>query len=755
MACQMAMAYDVVKENPIIKEIETNNGIEKKEKFDIMAFLQCLSEQLSTEKQIQITQSTPKFIGTTLFLALVTVGYFYSTKKKYIPGKEYGSAEWESPKVTKRLLSSQIMRKEIKATKKRYRFHRKKRKKAIRDMKDKYSDASDILLTKQIAVSLYHKESMNNNILIAAGSGGGKTTSFTLPNVLQARDNKYSPAFVITDPKGECLEQVGWFLQNIAKYRVSVLNLKDMLHSLRYNPLHYVDIRKNEGETQSQIRKLATAIMEYQADQEAQKGEAIWIEMGIDCLYSLLLAVYYGFPEEEKNLNTAMELFAMLEIEEDERSFDCDLDFFFRAYEKKYHDNEYALSASYNYWQFRKKCRGKTGQSALATIRPKIAPFLNDNVKRIFSGDDMKLDKLGEERSATFIVLPPLDKMYNFIANIMYIQMFDIIEYNATVVHNQKLPVPVRFILEEFFNTGRIPNFENILSYVRSFGASVAIIIQSFEQLKTMYPKSWGVIIDNCSSLLYMGGLKHTDGLEYLSKILGKGTFDKKTSSRTKGAHNSSNTDNNDKFGRELLDAAELSRIHARKCILLLTGQNPFYDFKNYFKTHKNYKYTFSANKEHVWKMQLSEESPHGEDFYEDIPVKKSFKEIETEFDPDKLYRYIRSRVLSYDFDKDIYIDEGEIQEISTYIESEERSNQEKQAFISDMKKLEMIPLTDEKVIEISAIKEQLAYDNIGIDEGEVMELEEVDEVFDEISELLSDLQDDSIFTIQERLDSV
>lgn len=540
-----------------------------------------------------------------------------------------------------------------------------------------------------------------------------------------------------------------------------------MNNSLHYNPFKYVRLRENDADMQAQIRKIATAIIEYQADAEAQKGEAIWPEMAIDCLYSIFLAVYYGFPESERTINTAIELFGMLDIEEDEKSFECDLDLFYKIYEKKFANDETALTASKNYWQFRKKCRGRTGQSALATIRPKIAAFENENVKKLFSSDDMELDKLGEDRRAIFVILPPLERQYNFIANMMYIQMFDIIEYNATVVHKheKRLPVSVRFILDEFYNTGKIPNFDNILSYARSFGVSISIIIQSIEQIKAMYPKTWGIIVDNCSSFLYLGGLKHVEGLEYISKILGKGTFDKKTSSRTKGIHNSSNTDNSDKFGRELLDAAELGRIHERKCVLALTGYNPFYEQKNYYKYHRNYKYTLSGNQNHIFKLlspssyEEKVKSPHGEDFYLDPLSNKSFEEIKTEFDVDKVYQYMRTKILSYDFDSEenIYIDEGEIEKITNYIELEEQVSVERKEFVSKMESIKMIPLTEEKIgeIRLNIEKGKIQYDDTVVEEGEILELDEVDNMFDEISELLSDLQDESIFNIKDRLENI
>ncbi len=261
-----------------------------------------------------------------------------------------------------------------------------------------------------------------------------------------------------------------------------------------------------------------------------------------------------------------------------------------------------------NWEDFRTKCKGKTAQSVTATALSKLAPFDEMQIRRIFSKDEMELDLVGERKTALFIILPPTNKNYNFIANVLYTMLFEQLEYCATVKHNQTLPVPVRFILDEFYNTGKIPNFENILSYARSFGIGISIILQSLDQIKEMYEKSWGTVLDNCSTLLYLGGIRHADTLEYISKLLGKGTFDKKTYSRTKGRQSSSNT-NYDKIGRELLDPSEVQRIPKDRCLLFVSGYQPFYSKKFNYKTHKNYKYTSDANRKNTYAYKLPGEN--------------------------------------------------------------------------------------------------------------------------------------------------
>lgn len=605
VAAVTAVSYDYVKQYPEI----SSSGVEK---FNMSLFLSDLTDRLESGK-ISYSESTVKFLLVTIAAGALTAGYFITSQRKLITGKEYGTAEWGSAAQVAYLSAKGCLKEAVRKIKKNKKLSKAEKEEAIRTAEEKYR-YSDIKLTKTESLCLYHTDSLNCNTLIMAGSGAGKTTGYAMPNILQAANNKYSPCLVITDPKGEILQRTGYFLKEIAGYQVKVLNLKDQKQSFRYNPFRYINVRNDVGELENQVKKLTTAIMEYSADPESRKGEAFWTEMSIALAESLFLAVFYALPEEERNMNGVIWLFSMLKIDEDQDNEDSDLDFFFQEYAGHFVDDYDALSAHRKYIEFRRKCRGRTANSVLATMKSKLGAFDNLNIQRIVSGDDMHLELLGEERIAIFIVLPPMEKAFNFIANLLYVQMFDMIEYTATVKHDQKLPIPVRFILDEFYNTGRIPSFDSILSYARSFGVSISIIIQSLDQLKSMYEKTWGTIVDNCSTFLYLGGVGHTENLKYISDKLGKGTFDKRNYSRTKGRQSSSST-TDDKIGRELMTADEVGKIHPRKCILFINGKNPFYSEKNYFAYHPNYKYTWDADKEHnVFSMEILQEPEAADD---------------------------------------------------------------------------------------------------------------------------------------------
>lgn len=711
LSLHMAVSYDAVKDNPIIREYDDGNGgIAESEYFDYGAFFSNFNKRISeTPNSIQWVESSPLFLAGAAALCFIVIGYFVTSKKKFINNKEYGTSEWGTPKQIAHLLATNIKKTEIKNIKKEKISINQKNKK-IAEAKLKYSDNSNIIFTQTEKICMYNFE-LNNNTMIIGGSGSGKTRGYVLPNILNCCDSPYSPSIVVTDPKGEIITKVGKYLESNG-YVLKVLNLKEQKRSFCFNPFNYILEEKYE----EQISSLVSSIMDSRSENKEQKSnDPFWEDMAKVLLKAIFYAAYEGFPLEERNMPIIMELFRWFEVSDNDDRYTnpTKLDRFFDVFGDKngtYHvaetiiefykvyyaestDQEVIASnlplqislvrekisipaysadadgieeykqeirnitktlksnglinekiekfsndalkeiehykksrfeyyendekpigvciyekygdvnsnpALRNWEDFRTKCKGKTAQSVTATALAKLAPFDEEQIRRIFSKDEMELDLVGERKTALFIVLPPTNKTYNFIANVLYTMLFEQLEYCATVKHNQQLPVPVRFICDEFYNTGRIPNFENILSYARSFGIGISIILQSLDQIKEMYEKSWGTVLDNCSTFLYLGGIRHFDTLKYISDLLGKGTFDKKTYSQTKGRQSSSST-SFDKIGRELLDPAEIQRLNKKKCLLFVSGYQPYMSKKYNYKSHKNYKYTSDGNKKNLY----------------------------------------------------------------------------------------------------------------------------------------------------------
>lgn len=510
--------------------------------------------------------------------------------------------------------------------------------KRVASIKEKYKDA-DMLFTQTEHISFYNYI-LNQNTLILGGSGSGKTRGFVMPNVLQAHSS-----YVITDPKGEILEKAGYFLSEIKGYKIRVLNLDEKTQSDGYNPFVYIHPER-DGYEERVLSLIETIIINTDGGEKKGGSDPFWDKAERLFLQAVFFFTTDGFVAEERNMNTVLALIGMLQIAEEEDDFNSDLDIFARIFAERYGADHIGVQ---QYREFREKANGKTAKSIVISAVARLAPFRTKAVRRIFSYDTMNLDRVGEEKTAIFVVVPPTDTTFNFIAGMLFTQLFQELQYCATQVHKhdgQRLPVPCRFILDEFANTCTIPNFVKILAYARSFGIGITPILQSLEQIKNMYKDEWGVIVDNCNTLLYLGSITHMDTLEYMSKLLGKGTFDKKTTGRTRGRSGSS-SQNFDVIGRELMDSAEIRKLPKKNCLFIVGGRNPFYSEKYNYESHPNYRFTSDANKKfsyHYVPEQPQEEEakvPHGEEVAVNPSVEAqdattNIRKVEVDLDPSK-----------------------------------------------------------------------------------------------------------------------
>lgn len=512
----------------------------------------------------------------------------------------------------------------------------------IKEIEKKYRWA-DMLFTMTERISFYNYK-VNQNILIIGGSGSGKSRGFCLPNLLQA-NTEHGFSYIVTDPKGEILEKTGKFFTMMG-YKIRVLNLDNKQESDCYNPFFYIHPFR-DGYEERVLQLIETIIANTDGGKEANSSDPFWPKAERLFLQAIFFFVVDAFPIAEQNMETALKLIAMLELGEEEDNKDSDLDLFVIGFTEWYKEN---LKQHYDndaekvpdhigvrlYKEFRSKASGKTAKSIVISALARLTPFISPEITRITNHDSMMLDRVGEEKTIIFVVVSPTDSTFNFVAGCLFTQLFQELQYCATQVHKhegQRLPVPCRFILDEYANTCRIPNMLKILAYARSFGVGIAIILQSLEQAKEIHEKDWGVMVDNCNTLLYLGSVTHGDTLDYISKLLGKGTFDKKTTGRTRGKSGSS-SQNFDVVGRELMDSAEIRKLPKNKCLLIVGGRNPFYSEKYEYTSHPNYCFTSDANKANSYAHKPLSEKQVLE--LEQVRVEKLEEEIERRMPTDE-----------------------------------------------------------------------------------------------------------------------
>lgn len=201
-----------------------------------------------------------------------------------------------------------------------------------------------------------------------------------------------------------------------------------------------------------------------------------------------------------------------------------------------------------------------------------------------------------------FVIISDTDDTFNFIVAMMYTQLFNLLCDKADDVYGGRLPVHVRFLLDEMANIGQIPKFEKLIATIRSREISASIILQAQSQLKAIYKDNADTIIGNCDTTLFLGGKEKTT-LKEISETLGKETIDMYNTSETRSNQKSYGL-NYQKLGKELMTQDELSVMDGGKCILQLRGVRPFLSEKYDITAHPRYKYLSDADKENEFDIE-------------------------------------------------------------------------------------------------------------------------------------------------------
>lgn len=428
------------------------------------------------------------------------------------------------------------------------------------------------------------KYARNKNILVIGGSGSGKTRFFCKPSLLQAHSS-----YVCTDPKGTLLPEIGTFLER-KKYRIKCLNLINFRKSMKYNPLAYIRSEKD-------ILKLVNALIMNTKGEGEKSSEDFWVKAERLYYSALIGYIWYEATEEEKNFITLLDLINASEAREDDETYQSPVDLLFSQLEEREPDH-FAVK---QYRKF-KMAAGKTLKSILISCGARLAPFDIRELRDLMEYDELELDTLGDQKTALFVILSDTDSTFNFVAALMYSQLFNLLCDKADDFYGGRLPVHVRLILDEFANIGQIPNFDKLIATIRSREISASIILQSQSQLKTIYKDAADTIVGNCDSTLFLGG-KEKSTLKEISELLGKETIDLYNQSENRGSQVSHGL-SYQKLGKELMTQDELAVMDGGKCIFMLRGVRPFLSDKYDLTRHPNYRYTADADPKNVFDME-------------------------------------------------------------------------------------------------------------------------------------------------------
>lgn len=469
-------------------------------------------------------------------------------RKKFRKGQEHGSAQWGKPKQD------------------------------LKGMYDSAEDENNIILSSETRLVLNDKGvradlRRNKNVLVVGGSGSGKTRFVVKPNIMQMNAD-----FVITDPKGTIINEVGYILKKKRNYKIKIFNLINLEKSMCYNPFSYIKDEKD-------ILKVIDTIIRNTSPGTDNK-EDFWVKAE-RLLYQAYIAVILEyFPEDERNLGTLVDLLQMSQTSMSDENYKNSIDLMFEEIEENAPDSFAAKQ-----YRAYKLAAGETAKSILISCAARLSPINIPAVRNLLSKDELKLDKLGNDNrpNALFVIIPDTDPTFNFIISIMYSQMFNLLATIADEEYGGSMPRHIRFLLDEFANIGEIPNFDKLIATIRSRNISAMPILQALSQLKTIYKDNSETIIGNCDSFIFLGG-KETSTVKSLSEWLGKETIDDYNISRTR-SQSDSYGQNYSKLGRDLMTQDEILTMPSDECIVMIRGMSPFKDKKYDITKHPMYTY--------------------------------------------------------------------------------------------------------------------------------------------------------------------
>ena len=495
---------------------------------------------------IELCEDSVKAVLVLLLCYGMGIGIYFSTRRNYRRREEHGSAKWG----------------EARTVNKKYAQHPK---------------SANKLMTQNVSIGLNAKKHRRNlNTLVCGGSGAGKTRFYCKPNLMQA-----NTSFVILDPKGEIVRDVGKLLE--AKgYEIKVLDLISMEKSHCYNPFVYL-------RSDNDIQRLVTNLFKSTTPKGSQSNDPFWDTAASMLLLALVFYLHYEAPEDEQNFAMMMEMLRAGAIEDEEEPRPSPLDNLFS--ELEYENPEHIALKYYHSYH---SGSAKTLKSIQITLAARLEKFNLESLAALTTTDELELETLGEKKTALFALIPDNDTSFNFLVSLLYTQLFQQLFYSADHIHGGSLPIPVHFLMDEFANVSLPDDFDKILSVMRSRSVSVSIILQNLAQLKALFEKQWESIVGNCDEFLYLGGNEQSTH-KYVSELLGKSTIDTNTYGKSSGRSGNYST-NYQISGRELLTPDEVRMLDNQYAILFIRGERPVLDFKYDILKHPNVAMTADGN---------------------------------------------------------------------------------------------------------------------------------------------------------------
>ena len=401
----------------------------------------------------------------------------------------------------------------------------------------------------------------NVNVLVVGGSGSGKSASYSIPNAFQMLGS-----YVFTDPKGELYDRTAGYLKEHG-YEIKVLNLVRPQNSDGYNPLMHIS-------SEIDVDVIANTIVKGQKTGDGG-SDPFWDDSAEMLLKALIYYLMATRPEEEQNLASCAELVRAA-------NSNGGSNLLTELISKLPYDHP----ARMNYKSI-EIAPEKTYSSILSTLQSKLGKFDSKEIAELTSTDTINFEDIGNKKTAVYVISSDTHTAYDFLLTIFFSQMIQQL-YNYADENGGALKVPTYFILDEFANIGKVPDFDKKISTSRSRKISFSVILQNLDQLEAVYEKSYETIIGNCDTHVFLGSNSYKT-VEYFSKALGEKTIERDSISINKDRQyfRTGQSVSDQVMARALMTPDELRRMDNDLCIIFEKGIKPVKANKFYYFKHK------------------------------------------------------------------------------------------------------------------------------------------------------------------------
>lgn len=298
---------------------------------------------------------------------------------------------------------------------------------------------------------------LTGHVVVYGVTGSGKSYTFGRNNIIAGVEDGQS--MVIMDPKGELLKTMGVWLKKQG-YEVPVFNLVNPEHSHRWNPI--LESRNDE-----EIGEMASCMIENASEDK----HGYFVPKEVQLFEAISGLLKDAFKHEQAHPRSALSI----------SSWTCEKleQLFSNAYREK------KISPTiYERW------RGAASanlDNATSGLTAKLKIITTRALAALMSGHEIDLESIGKKKTALFCILPLKgSEVLKPILSVFYMFLFNRL-YELADKNGGRLPVEVRFVLDEFANIGRIPGFSEKISTARSLGILLQFILQGRSQIDDVY----------------------------------------------------------------------------------------------------------------------------------------------------------------------------------------------------------------------------------------------------------------------------